>query len=66
MSGGAFGYKEFYLDQLHDAMHAYMDDPDICEETKGYIKKLMLDTQLLHKRVKKLDYYLSGDSMEYK
>jgi hypothetical protein len=65
MSGGAFGYKEFYLDQLHDAIECRRDE-ELCNETREYMSELMLDIRLLRERIKRLDYYLSGDSLEYK
>ena len=65
MSGGAFGYYEYHIEEIADRLSVYQDDPDICEKTKKYMLKLEEELRELYQKVKKMDYYLSGDSTEY-
>ena len=66
MSGGAFNYEENYMMCVVYELDVYLNDPDLSEKTKEYIRGLMTELKALHTKVKKLDYYLSGDSTEYK
>ena len=65
MSGGAFNYEEFHLLQLRDAIEKERDT-ELCDEVSEYMLNLMEELDELHGKIRKLDYYLSGDTREYK
>ena len=65
MSGGAFHYEEFHLLQLRDRIETCKDE-ELCDEIRDHMLDIMEEISELHTKIKKLDYYLSGDSMEYK
>jgi hypothetical protein len=65
MSGGEFYYKEYELYYLALKIKFKADsitDPEVKRHMRSLSKKLMKT----YEQLKKLDYYLSGDSTEYK
>jgi len=65
MSGGAFNYLEYQLDYLGADIERCLED--IADpELYDHIKQLASEARGLATKVKKLDYYLSGDSSDYK
>jgi hypothetical protein len=66
MSGGALHYYEYRLDILAEEIDAYAEHDYVDEETSAYMHGLVKELKALHTKIKKLDYYLSGDSTEYK
>lgn len=66
MSGGTFGYKECELDFLADEIIYQTEDLINEPEVQKQVKRIVGRLRKLRKEIKQLDYYLSGDSSDYK
>ncbi len=68
MSGGTFDYRQFRLEELASDIEyttkETLINPD--PELTKYGKRLANRLRKLAKEIHKLDYYLSGDSSDYK
>ena len=67
MSGGAFGSKEAGMLDILCKINDRLDDGEyLLPEVKDYMEELTQEIVTVYKKIKQLDYYLSGDSSEYK
>lgn len=66
MSGGSFEYRDNQLDYLADDIIHKTEGCDIEPEVQDHAKKLAKRLRKLRKEIKMLDYYLAGDTSEYK